>query len=304
MVAEAGAVNHRQPNPTVSAVLSLFTPGLGHLYAGRPRAFAVLFLAVPVVGFATVAAWYSLPRLFIWLGPVIVLTIWGSVAASAYRRAVRSTGIAKRPLLARWAGYAGVMLAFGVWASAIAGLVRANVAYTFRLSSENMEPTLIPGDHVVVRPISGAEVRLDDVILARTAEDNLTVLSRVVGLGGDTLAMSAGTLIRNGSPVVEPFAGDSGILGGPDPMFGWQERFLVEPNADYSPDLRNWGPIRIPEGRLFVLGDNRSVSFDSRFRGFLDASDIIGRAETVYLSLSDGALQWDRVGLKVDGSAP
>ncbi len=93
-----------------------------------------------------------------------------------------------------------------------------------------------------------------------------------------------------------------------DPEFGWQRPFFVGSNDDprrAHPTRDNWGPLLVPRGKYFVLGDNRDKSFDSRYWGFVDAAAIKGRPLVVYFSYDGTAgdplpwltdIRWSRLG--------
>jgi len=130
-------------------------------------------------------------------------------------------------------------------------------------------------------------------------------VKRIVGLPGDTLAMVNGRLRVNGKTVAEPYAWheDSTVDPASD-EFNWQRAHLVDPaardSAHYSPSRNTWGPILVPPGMYFVLGDNRDNSLDSRYWGFLPAQDILGEARRVYFSKdSTGHIRWSRLGRRV-----
>ncbi len=137
----------------------------------------------------------------------------------------------------------------------LAGPVRVYVAEPFAIPSESMEPTLRPGDHVLVEKLSYRfdSPRRGDLVVFKTPGGGTLSVKRIVGLAGDRVAIEDGVLTIDGQPQDEPYV-----------------------------DLRRmdsvyFGPIVVPRGEVFVLGDNRSDSTDSRDYGAVPRPSLIGR---------------------------
>ena len=138
-------------------------------------------------------------------------------------------------------------------------------------------------------------------------------IKRLVGVGGDTLAMRHGVLLRNGVPQVERYVTRTDPASDPaDDEFRWQLTYLVH-GADGTlgthPSRNNWGPLVVPDRSYFVLGDNRDNSSDSRYWGFVPDSLLGGRPIFVYYSYApDSAkslawltrIRWHRIGERID----
>jgi signal peptidase I len=134
-------------------------------------------------------------------------------------------------------------------------LTRHYAAEPLKVSSSSMAPTLRSGDHVVVVKIGArahAPHRHDIIVFARPSSHEL-LIKRVAATGGDTVGIEDGILVVNGRPVHEPYV-DAGQM-----------------------DSVYFGPVRVPIGDVFVLGDNRANSTDSRSFGPVPASRITGR---------------------------
>jgi signal peptidase I len=171
-------------------------------------------------------------------------------------------------------------------ALALAVLIKSFLLQAFFIPSISMEPTLVPGDRILVCRICGAftDVTYGDVIVftdpnpgpeaergllggflhwlgegigvARPEHDDF--IKRVAALPGDTWEIADGELFVNGAPVAEPY-------------------------VDAERDTRDFGPEVVPDGMLFVLGDNRAHSGDSRFPppaglGYVPEDAVIGEA--------------------------
>ncbi|HKH10802.1 MAG TPA: signal peptidase I [Rubrobacter sp.] len=134
------------------------------------------------------------------------------------------------------------------------GVVRPFGAEAFRVTSGSMAPTLRAGDHVLVDKLAYrmGDPRRGDLVAFRGAGGGV-MIKRAVGLPGDTVAVRDGVLYVNGTRVVEPYVN-----------YGLNE-------SNY------FGPVRVPGDHVFVMGDHRENSRDSREFGPVRRGDLIGR---------------------------
>jgi signal peptidase I len=135
--------------------------------------------------------------------------------------------------------------------------IRWLVAEPFVIQSGSMQPTLHPGDHVIVDKLAyrrGAPAR-GDLIVFRRPRTGEIMLKRLVAVGGDQVGIEDGVLHVNGRAWAEPFVNHR----------------LV--------DSVYFGPVRVPRGSVFVMGDQRNDSVDSRAFGPVPTSRILGRAD-------------------------
>lgn len=200
--------------------------------------------------------------------------------------------------------------------------VRAFVVEAFRIPTASMEGTLLVGDFLLVnKAVYGSEIpgvgvslpafaepgQGDVVVFTPPHEPGRSYVKRVVGLGGDTLQMKDKALFLNGRRVHEPYARhEDGAGDAVHPAMRWQARHLAgAPPARYHPTRDNWGPLVVPAGHLFVLGDNRDNSEDSRYWGFVPRSAVRGRPWFVYYSFDAAdpepwpwlrGIRWERIG--------
>ena len=200
--------------------------------------------------------------------------------------------------IAEWAKSLAVALV--IWL-----VLRTFVIESFRIDSGSMQNTLLVDDFLFVAKLYGAPVpitprhlpalrepRRGDIVTFRSVEGDFTVVKRVVGLPGDTLAMARGHLLRNGRPVPEPYVVHSDSLRSETPdvrarMRAWQEPHLAGPaGTSYAPDVQDWGPLVVPPDSLFVMGDNRDDSYDSRYWGFLPRANVSGEPILIYYSFA------------------
>ncbi len=149
----------------------------------------------------------------------------------------------------------GLLVAFVL----LFGVVRPFIVESFYVPSESMVPTLLVGERLLVNKFiyRFAEPERGDIVVfrARKADgEEVNLVKRVLGLPGDEIAVQDGVLLLNGVPQ--------------------KERYLNRDPADES----SFGPTRVPPGYVFVMGDNRARSFDSRFFGPVPEKTIVGEA--------------------------
>jgi signal peptidase I len=171
-----------------------------------------------------------------------------------------------------------------------------------------MRPTILEGERIVVNKLAydlklpftrvrlarWGEPRRGDVAVLFSPSDGKRLVKRIVGVPGDVLAMRNERLILNGQPLeyrpaaggVEPRAAlEPGQFVAFEALGDRLHPIAISPGEDA---LRSFGPIRVPDGQYFVMGDNRDRSFDSRYFGMVPAKAITGRAVAVAVSLDPG----------------
>jgi signal peptidase I len=166
-----------------------------------------------------------------------------------------------------------LMACFGLAAAAGAG-ARLRL---YRVEGDSMAPAIAPGDYVLVR--RGIRASNGDVVMLRLEGGDAYRIKRVVGVAGDTLAMRGGVLYRGGAPAPEPYLRRPPDLSRTAPPGNWHYAYLVAGarSPRYRPRGADWGPIVVPQRAVFVLGDNRAHSGDSRRFGFVCADEVLGR---------------------------
>ncbi|MBI5814540.1 MAG: signal peptidase I [Nitrospinae bacterium] len=171
----------------------------------------------------------------------------------------------------------------GVVAVILALFIRTFVAQAFKIPSESMVDTLLVGDHLLVNKLVyrfNDPSRGDIVVFQYPYDPTRDFVKRVVGLPGETLEVYGRTVYINGKPLAEPYT-----------------RFEENPFASSGPDY-HFGPVTVPEGQLFMMGDNRNNSQDSRVWGTLDERLIHGKAFIIHWAWEDNTygVRWNRLG--------
>lgn len=155
-----------------------------------------------------------------------------------------------------------------VIAAVLAAIIRLFLFTPFYIPSSSMEPALKPGDRIIVNKILyhlGTPQRGDVVVFRYPVDPSRDFVKRIVGLGGETVEVRNSKVYING-------------------------RLLRE---DYLPSglsYANYGPIKVPKGSFFVMGDNRPDSDDSRVWGCLPDRYLIGKAVLIFWPLEH--LRW------------
>ena len=177
-----------------------------------------------------------------------------------------------------------------VIAIVLALFIRTFVVQAFKIPSGSMKPTLLVGDHILVNKfIYGIKIpftdktlinlgkpkRGDVVVFKYPLDTKKDYIKRVIGLPGDKVELVNKQLFING-------------------------KVTDDPHASYSfyGNLRNYGPVTVPAHHLFVMGDNRDESSDSRVWGFVPEANLRGEAFLIYWSWdhTDFRVRWNRLG--------
>jgi len=179
----------------------------------------------------------------------------------------------------------------------LALFIRTFVVQAFKIPSGSMQNTLLIGDHILVNKfIYGVKnpfndntliplkqpARRDIVVFKYPVNPTQDYIKRVIGVQGDTIEIKNKKVYVNGEPQEEQYA-----------MF--LDNNILPANVQVRD---NMGPITVPENSLFVMGDNRDNSYDSRFWKFVDLKSVKGKAFILYWSWDKEhfAVRWNRIG--------
>jgi signal peptidase I len=181
----------------------------------------------------------------------------------------------------------------------LALLIRTFIVQAFKIPSGSMIPTLLIGDHILVNKfLYGTQIPFTDkkILIFREPEKGDIIvfkypenpakdfIKRVIATEGDTIEEKNKVVYVNGEPVTETYA------------------YHYDPTMHSDSDPRDtFGQIRVPKDKIFVMGDNRDHSYDSRFWGFVDEKEVKGKAFIIYWSWDpDKWVRFNRIGRLIE----
>ncbi len=308
--------------PLLAALASLVLPGFGQLYNGELNRAIWLFLGFSLLcipGVALVALYlpdqWMLPTLL--LGLVSALGLWAYAVVDAWRTARHpSPGVAQA-----WQQsgvYALVFVLCDLLALPLLTLnVRQHQVEPYRIPSSSMAPSVRAGDLIWADkryncPGCKSGVHRGDIaVFAYPNDRSVSYIKRVIGLPGDQIVIKDRMVWVNGQALHGATGGAGTINGlitetldGRQWQVQWSDGAASAPSGVTSPPLnRVTGvPVQslqltVPDGQVFVLGDNRSSSIDSRSFGTVPMYDIQGRVRQVWFSSDAQGVNWSRLGL-------
>jgi signal peptidase I len=181
----------------------------------------------------------------------------------------------------------------------IALFIRTFVVQAFKIPSSSMEPTLLVGDYLMVNkfiyglriPFTNTKVfeykkpqRGDIIVFIYPKDPTKDFIKRVIGTEGEKVEIIHNKIYINDRLIDDPW--------GHFIRTGWLE---------YLQGMENFGPVVVPKDSLFVMGDNRDNSQDSRFWGYVDLNAVLGKAFIIYFSWNGNAenlfdmVRWPRI---------
>jgi signal peptidase I len=182
----------------------------------------------------------------------------------------------------------------------LALFIRTFIVQAFKIPSESMVPTLVIGDHLLVNKFTyGIKVPLIDQFIVQFKEpergdiivfkypkdEKKDFIKRVVGIEGDSIEIKMDILYVNGEKIKAEYVSlySNKNISSADrykESFGESEHYIL----DQEIRNENFGPITVPDNSVFVMGDNRDNSQDSRYWGFVELNKIKGKALIIYWS--------------------
>lgn len=263
--------NLKRRKPVVALLLSLITPGLGQMYNGQLRRGITLYLA----GFllATILSFTGMFFKFygMILSLVIILGFLLFILLDVLFGAIKLKKIALTSYN-KWYIYLVIFLiSTFVIGPLLSGFIRSNIVRAYKIPSSGMEPTLLVGDYLIanVQYYKNEKPKRGDIIIFPHPKDaSKDFIKRVIASEGEKLEIVHNKIYISDRLIEDPW--------------GYHSDKTLLPKYSQLPE--RFGPVVVPEHSLFVLGDNRDNSQDSRFWGFVDVTTIKGKAMYIYWS--------------------
>jgi signal peptidase I len=289
-------------NPWIAALLSFALPGLGQLYDGELNKGLWLFLGFVLIGCfpgVTIATLYvpsvlMLPLLLVTVG--LTLGFWGFAIVDAWRGAVQRQVYSRR----EWqvsALYVALALMGNALVLSLITDVRQRMVQAFNIPTASMAPGILAGDWLFADkryncPGCKTRVAIGDIgIFVYPNDRTQYYIKRVIGLPGDHISIASHDVIVNGNSLSRSHVDEGDFIEVTEQagQHSWRVQWKrTSATNDFD--------ITVPPGQIFLLGDNRDGSVDSRQFGTVPLSDLVGNARQIWFSYGDGGVRWSRLG--------
>ncbi len=301
-------INVTQHRASIIALLmSFILPGFGQLYNGDLNRAAWLFLCfafLSIPGIALIALYLPSGWMMSTLVASLVLTllIWLYGMTDAWRGARRRLDHLPQAWQVSGIYMLILILCNGLALPLSIGFVRSHQVESFYIPSFSMEPSVLKGDFIFADKryscpgCKQAVKRGDIAVFAYPNDRTVSYIKRVIGLPGDRVQVKGNEVWVNGKSLkVQQAVAPNGLQVTESAGDGqWQ---VVWAAADKHPPEAD---MTVPAGQVFVLGDNRNASTDSRTFGAVPLQDVLGKARQVWFSSDARGVRWGRLGKVLD----
>lgn len=291
--------------PWLAFGMSMVCPGLGQLYNGN----GILALTAFPVGiiFALTTTFYFFGDLKMLLQALCISLVIDFVyAVHAYREAKRLGAVNLKPFQRWWLYLGFLVVSYGIPDGY--GKIYPSRFLSFQIPSESMLPNLLVGDRLVADGWAywGKDPARGDIVVFDYPKDtSIKYVKRLVALPGETVEMREGEIYVNGARMEQRRNGAVKVSSE-----GWSREEFLEKLGEKEHSMYrtqpaapgDFAPVVVPEGKFFVMGDNRDRSSDSRVWGFVSREHLIGRMAYVFFSwdTNESRIRTERIGLKVE----
>ena len=265
----------------ISIIFTIISPGLGHMYNGRLKLGIIIYFSLIIYTFVIletglVANYTGLLRFLILTGLIYSTIIFHAIKLARTHVEFKSKKYNKPIFYIIW-----IVIVY-LASPYIKEILRYN---PYRIPTSTMEPTLLPGDHIFVdKRVTYNEISPGDIIVFEYPLDpELCYVKRCIGTQGMEVEIIDKKVFVNSTL----FDDSRYVQYSDDRILAKNEGGIYFPTFEQGKygSRDNFGPIVVPDNKLFVLGDNRDISSDSRAWGFVSAKNFIGKAKYIYFSV-------------------
>jgi signal peptidase I len=287
-------------------LLNILNPGLSFIYNGNLRSGLIVagifaFSNTLIIPFGL----FSFYLFVIMFGLYIGINIW--LLIYNVRKTIKNNSIGNSPTRLVWLKISAVLIGVIILSRISSTLLEEHFIEAYKISAGDMENTIFVGDYFLAdKNIEPSLLQRGDIIVFKYPFDiDQNYIKRIIGLAGDTIKIENKQVLINNRPITCP----AGIrFSDPYHIIPYSDkgRWLTTKDGQdhwYNIGSRdNMPEIIVPQSRLFVMGDNRDYSADSRYWGCLDQNLVLGKALFIHFSWDyiHHHILWQRIGKRLD----
>ncbi|HEX5125810.1 MAG TPA: signal peptidase I [Rhodocyclaceae bacterium] len=293
--------------PVVAKLMSIVLPGLGQLYNGELNKAIWLFIgfaffSIPGAAFLALHLPGRLMTIALLLSLIAALGIWIFGSIDALRVARRKQDDMRQGWQVSGLYALVLIVCNGFALPALIGYVRTHQVEAFRVPATSMAPNVLKGDFIFADkryncPGCKQAVRRGDIVIFVNPNDRTQYfIKRIIGLPGESIQIKDRHVLVDGKSLTQEQAGTNNDkeITESDGKKRWQVIWAT--SNKQQPDVE----ITVPAGQVFLLGDNRGSSTDSRAFGTVPLMDVVGKARQVWFSSDASGVRWGRLGKMLD----